>query len=120
MPKAVLNMSGDKKGTKSIILQTLRIYGPISRINLSEQTGLSRPTISVAIGDLIEQGLVKETEKRQQTGGRPATVLELTPGTTVSIGAVFDNGKWTLGAFDLIGNAVKSISIPVSGLSPEA
>jgi predicted NBD/HSP70 family sugar kinase/biotin operon repressor len=94
-------------------LQTLRIFGPISRINLAKQTGLSRAAISVAISDLIEQGMVKETERRQQKGGRPAAVLELAPGFSISIGAEFDNEKWKLGAFDLIGSTVRSIEIPV-------
>lgn len=113
-------IKGDKKGTKTIVLQALRIYGPISRIDLAKETGLSRATISDCVGELITEGFVCETEKIASTGGRPAILLELASGSHTIIGADFDNDVWTLGAFDLLGHAIDTTRIHVGGASPEA
>lgn len=110
----------DQKGSKLSILQTLRVHGSMSRIELTRVTGLSRATISISIAELIENNLVYETDNRQLTKGRPATTVGLAPGSRIIIGADLDNKTWTLGAFDLLGNVVKSVKIPVSTFEPEA
>ncbi|RKN78987.1 ROK family transcriptional regulator [Paenibacillus ginsengarvi] len=110
----------DQKGSKTAILQMLRVHGPMSRIELTQLTDLSRATISVAIGELIELGLVHETVVRQSTGGRPATNLELVPHSHMIIGADLSHQTWTLGAFDLLGNTLETSRISFSPLTPEA
>ncbi|WP_240420574.1 ROK family protein [Paenibacillus periandrae] len=109
----------DQKGSKLTILQTLRIQGSMSRIELTRITGLSRATISISIAELIENDLVCETDNRLSTKGRPATALELVPNSRVIIGADLDNKTWTLGAFDLLGNVIKSMKIPLYTFEPE-
>ncbi|MFD1678064.1 ROK family transcriptional regulator [Alicyclobacillus fodiniaquatilis] len=111
--------SKDQKGTKSIILQTLRIRGPISRAVLSEITKLSRATISEAITSFIDDGWIIETEKMESRGGRPAISLELAPHTCAIIGADLDDQVWTIGAFDLCGNRIHSMQVYVEDSSPE-
>ncbi|MEF3308394.1 ROK family protein [Paenibacillus sp. GYB004] len=110
----------DQKGSKVAILQMLRVYGPMSRIELTRQTDLSRATISVAIQELIELGLVHETEVRPSTGGRPATNLELVPYSRCILGADLNHQSWIIGAFDLLGNTVEKKQIPFAPLTPEA
>lgn len=110
----------DLKGSKAAILQALRIHAPISRIALTQLTGLSRATVSVSIAELIESGLVRETENREFSGGRPATSLELVDKSRAIVGAELNKGTWTLGAFDLVGNALKVVKLPVSDSTPEA
>jgi predicted NBD/HSP70 family sugar kinase len=114
-----INNRGDQKGTKISVIQTLRIHGPVSRIELTRLTGLSRATISLVISDLMASGLVRETEQRYSTGGRPATLLELTSDSKVMIGADFSSQSWILGAFDLLGNIVQKSVIPVGSNAPE-
>jgi predicted NBD/HSP70 family sugar kinase len=48
-------------------------------------TGLSRPTVAERVRVLSEAGLVKETNRRMSSGGRPATVLEFDPRSSVSL-----------------------------------
>jgi predicted NBD/HSP70 family sugar kinase len=115
----ISNEIRDQKGSKLAILQTLRMKGSVSRIELTRITGLSRATISASIAELMEYNLVYETDNRQSTGGRPATSLELVPHSNIMIGADFDNNVWTIGAFDLLGNAVKTVDVPVSATSPD-
>ncbi|MDF2716943.1 MAG: family transcriptional regulator [Paenibacillus sp.] len=110
----------DQKGSKTAILQMLRVHGPMSRIELTQLTDLSRATISVTINELIELGLVHETVLRQSTGGRPATNLELVPYSHIILGADLNHQTWTLGAFDLLGNTVEKGRVSFSPLTPEA
>ncbi|MFE5320642.1 ROK family transcriptional regulator [Paenibacillus sp. NPDC056579] len=109
----------DQKGSKLAILQTLRLHGRMSRIDLTRLTGLSRATISISIAELMENGLVYETDSRMTTKGRPATSLDLVAHSTVMLGADLDNKAWTLGAFDLLGNPIKTTKIPVYSFEPE-
>jgi predicted NBD/HSP70 family sugar kinase len=112
--------TGDQKGSKTAILQMLRLHGTMSRIELMRRTELSRATISLAISELIELKLVRETEVRQSTGGRPATSLELVPDSHIILGADLNDQMWILGAFDLLGNTVGKLQIPYSRPVPEA
>jgi predicted NBD/HSP70 family sugar kinase len=104
----------DQKKTKLNIIQALRVYGSTSRIMLTQLTGLSRATISMAISELMELGLIRETDKVPSTGGRPATVLQLVPHSQLIVGADLDNRAWTIGAFDLLGNVVDMKKVPVN------
>lgn len=108
----------DQKGSKLSILQHLRVHGSMSRIDLTRLTGLSRATISISIAELIESNLVYETDNRQTTKGRPATSLELVPYSATILGADLDNTTWTLGAFDLLGNVIRTVKIPVNVFDP--
>jgi predicted NBD/HSP70 family sugar kinase len=111
---------GDKQKTKTLILQTLRMNGPIPRISLAKHTGLSRAAISSAISELLESGLVLEKEGLRSTGGRPPIALELPPFTHAVLGADYGNQEWTLGAFDLAGNVLSMKTFPVGTPDPEA
>ncbi|WP_028552104.1 hypothetical protein [Paenibacillus sp. UNC451MF] len=57
---------------------------------------------------------------RLRTGGRPATKLVLASQTHAVLGADLNNNRWVLGAFDLQGFPLRTISIPIASPSPEA
>ncbi|MCR8634072.1 MULTISPECIES: ROK family transcriptional regulator [Paenibacillus] len=115
----IIPSKSDQKGSKTSIIQALRMHGSMPRIQLTKITELSRATISSTISELIEWNLVKETEKAPSTGGRPAISLELVPGSHAIMGADLDNQAWTLGVFDLLGNVLHKTKIPVSSSRPE-
>jgi len=115
----IIPNKSDQKGSKTSIIQALRMHGSMPRIQLTKVTELSRATISSTISELIEWNLVKETEKAPSTGGRPAISLELVPGSHAIMGADLDNQVWTLGVFDLLGNVLHMNKIPVSSPRPE-
>jgi len=92
------------------IAETLRAYGPRTRAELVTLTGLSRPTVSSALIDLIGAGMASETATRSTTkpaGGRPPSVVRLTREAGVAVGvdigrrhvrvAVADLGHTVLG-----------------------
>jgi predicted NBD/HSP70 family sugar kinase len=64
-----------KSVNKSIILNKIRTSAPISRAEIAKETKLTPPTVSSNVKELIEQGLVKESELGVSQGGRKPTML---------------------------------------------
>ncbi|MNM09135.1 N-acetylglucosamine repressor [compost metagenome] len=58
------------------LLERIIADGPLSRAELSRRTGLSKPTVSSAILQLLERGLVRETGRGDNSQGRKSTLLE--------------------------------------------
>ncbi len=77
--------------------------GPIARSNLRRMVGTSPSTISAAVQDLLEAGLVKEHGRGQSTGGRQPTLLDLDPRS----GGVL--------AVDVGGHAIRAASANLRG-----
>lgn len=51
----------------------------VSRTDIAEELGLTRAGVTIIINDLIENGIILETESRSTPSGRPPVVLELNP-----------------------------------------
>jgi predicted NBD/HSP70 family sugar kinase len=61
------------------VLETVRASGPISRAEVARQTGISRPTVSLVLRSLLEDGLVRETENEPGTPHFGAVYYEADP-----------------------------------------
>ncbi len=89
--QAGTNIESASAHNRRVILQSIRLYGPLSRPQLVQLSGLSFQTVSSITSDLRERGLVMKSGQRKGSRGQPATELSLDPdgGLTfgVSIGA---------------------------------
>ena len=63
----------------SIILNTLRTAGPLSRASLAAKTGLNKTTVSSLVTELVGARFVRERGFRSSSTGRPGMLLELNP-----------------------------------------
>ncbi|WP_025684084.1 ROK family transcriptional regulator [Paenibacillus maysiensis] len=74
-----MNVTGDqalvKKLNKSIVLERIRLHAPLSRAQLSSQTGLNKATVSNLVAELITDGLIYETGLGESSGGRKPLML---------------------------------------------
>src|SRR5580704_6407719 len=61
------------------VFERIRLLGPVSRPQLAEATGLSKPTISLALVDLERGGLVRHVGQRSGNSGRAALLYEMRP-----------------------------------------
>src|SRR5690349_16972002 len=61
------------------ILELIRHTGTTSRAQIARQTGLSKPTVSLALGGLIDAGLVHEVGRATGGKGPSAVLYELNP-----------------------------------------
>ncbi len=62
---------------RSTVLNTVKNYGPVSRTEIAERTGLSVATISGITAELIESNFVFEKETGTSRGGRRPILLAL-------------------------------------------
>jgi predicted NBD/HSP70 family sugar kinase len=61
------------------VYERIRQHGPVSRPQLAEATGLSKPTISLALADLERWKLVRAVGHRSGNTGRAAVLYEIRP-----------------------------------------
>jgi predicted NBD/HSP70 family sugar kinase len=61
------------------VFERIRQLGPVSRPQLAQATGLSKPTISLALADLERWGLVRPVGHRSGNTGRAAVLYEIRP-----------------------------------------
>jgi N-acetylglucosamine repressor len=66
-----------RKINRALILNLLRLNGPMSRADLSRATNLAIPTISRRVGALIDQEYVREAHIGEVPLGKPPMMLEL-------------------------------------------
>lgn len=66
-----------KSLNKSIILNKIRSEGSISRAQIAKETQLTPPTVGTIVKELLEQGLIKESQLGISQGGRKPTLLVL-------------------------------------------
>jgi predicted NBD/HSP70 family sugar kinase len=91
---------------EQLLLQHIRQYGPCSRAELARLSGLSKPTVSLALANVERSGLVREAGQRTGVPGRSAVLYEIRPDAGYVLG--LDIGRQYLrGALaDLTGTVI--------------
>jgi len=91
---------------EQLLLQHIRQLGPCSRAELARVSGLSKPTVSLALANVERSGLVREAGQRTGVPGRSAVLYEVRPDAGYVLG--LDIGRQYLrGALaDLTGAAI--------------
>lgn len=99
------------------ILEILRRNGPISRPEISKETGINIVTISSYVDNLIKHNLVCEKELDVSEGGRRPELLDLNPqgGYIIGVGLNLLNMVGVL--LDLKGNIILKTQIERPGVS---
>ncbi|MDG1894704.1 MAG: ROK family protein [Fuerstiella sp.] len=72
------------------VLESLQTHGPLSRADLTRDTGISAPTVSKVVVDLLESGLLEEGAAPDNTVGRPGKKIQLARDGAQVIGIVLD------------------------------
>jgi predicted NBD/HSP70 family sugar kinase len=75
-----------RRMTVRAILETLLRHGPLSRAELTRETGISAPTVSKGVSELLERKLVEETSVFENALGRPGKRLSLATTSSRVIG----------------------------------
>ncbi|GAB2690023.1 ROK family transcriptional regulator [Thalassiella azotivora] len=68
---------GMRRHNVAALLRAVVARGRTTRVELARLTGLSAPTVTVAVGALLEAGVLRELEPRPGSRGRPAVPLVL-------------------------------------------
>jgi predicted NBD/HSP70 family sugar kinase len=102
---------------EQLLLDHIRTSGPYSRADLARVSGLSKPTVSLALANLERAGLVRLAGQRTGLPGRTALLYEVRPEAGFVLG--LDIGlRYLRGAVaDLAGEVRARLSVPVHAIT---
>ena len=112
-----------KEINRKNILKIVIEMGPISRIDISKQLKISRPTTSAYIGELIEENIVEEIGKGDSTpsGGKKAMLLQFNVRAGYILGAMIGVKTIRIALTDIGSNIMEIIKVPTEEwLGPDA
>lgn len=112
-----------KEINKKNILRLVLEIGPISRIDISKQLKISRPTTSAYISELIKEDLIEEIGKGDSnpSGGKKAVLLQFNSRAGYILGAMIGVNNIRIALTDLRSNIIEIIKIPTEEwLGPDA
>jgi predicted NBD/HSP70 family sugar kinase len=90
------------------ILQAVREYGPVSRIELGRIACLSNTACMELTRELVSEGLIREKGRGDSSGGRKPVLLEINWGSCYVMGVILSGRGISWGIFDLQLNKVKN------------
>ena len=105
---------------RRVILETIRLHGPISRADIARRTALSVQTVSIIAEQLTGSGLLLEKGLRKGSRGAPALDLTINPEGGFTFGISLDHRRLVCVLVDLAGRLQRQIVTEIAGLSPEA
>jgi predicted NBD/HSP70 family sugar kinase len=85
------------------VLDAVRSEGPISRAEVARKTGISRPTVSLVLRSLLEDGLVRETAHEPGGPHYGAVYYEADPEAALVLGVDFGSRAVRAALCDLSG-----------------
>jgi predicted NBD/HSP70 family sugar kinase len=103
-----------RKLNGALLLDLIRDRGPLSRAELARLSGLTKPTVSSQIADLLRRGVVVEDDKvePESSGGKPARPLRFNAGCGSIIGAEIGPTRIRIALADLNGTIVDRVEPP--------
>jgi len=104
--------------TRGTVLDLIRAARTISRVELAATSGLTAPTITQVVRELMDHGLVVEVGRGASTGGKPPTLLQLNPQARYAIGVLFETNICVIVMVDLAGQQVARTSFPGTAQLP--
>lgn len=100
---------------RSVVLNLIRLSGPIAKANLAERSGLAVSSVMNIVGSLSSQGLVRMVGMGPSTGGRPPVLLEIDPDAYCAVGAAFSTDGVEAVVIDLAGDLAAETCLPLQG-----
>lgn len=103
-----------KEYNRAQILRLLR-RAPVSRAELSRETGLTRAAISLIVEELIREGLVRESSAAADghSRGRMPVLLKLCPDGAYAVGIWLGRSGCRVGICDLAGKVICQEKLPL-------
>ncbi|OHT92512.1 ROK family transcriptional regulator [Mycobacterium syngnathidarum] len=103
------------------VVHLLRTEGPLARADLADRLGLSRPSITAIVGELIQDGTLIELDARVEGPGyrgRPRKLLGCNPQARRVLGIWIDERRARIALADATGNISREDETPTAGRTP--
>ncbi|HYD99473.1 MAG TPA: ROK family transcriptional regulator [Alphaproteobacteria bacterium] len=112
--------TGDSELMRAInrfhVLDAIRRFEPISRVEIGERTRLSRATVSAITADLIEEGLLSADEGEPgatAARGRPRVMLRMNPQAAHVVGVKLSMHQVSISVTNLKAEVLTALTLPV-------
>ncbi|MEZ0075737.1 ROK family protein [Planotetraspora sp. GP83] len=102
-----------RRANRSVVLTKIYSEGPLSRHDLTRLTALSQASVSTLVAELLEEGLVEEAGLVESDGGRPRTLLRVSPAYGHVIGVDVGETRIQVELFDLSMTALAKTDCPI-------
>ncbi|MFJ8823046.1 ROK family protein [Streptomyces sp. NPDC102467] len=108
-----------RRNNRATVLSKLYFDGPLSRQELGPLTALSSGSISNVVAELVAEGLVEEAGSVDSDGGRPRTLLRVTPGSGHVVGVDVGETRVRVELFDLSLSELARVEAPLPVAAPD-
>jgi N-acetylglucosamine repressor len=98
----------------SLLIELVHRSGPTSRADLARQSGLSAPTVSNIVSQLLDRGIFIEVAVAPSNGGRPPVLLKVDPKAGYVIGIKLRGDGLTTVVCDLDAQVMATEETPIS------
>jgi len=98
-----------------LVLKTIYDSLEISRADIARETGLTRPTVSDVVCDLLDTGLIEEVGYGPSTGGKPPILLSVADDSRHLIGIDLASGEFRGAVVNLRGEIRHRVVRPLDG-----
>jgi predicted NBD/HSP70 family sugar kinase len=65
--------------SRFLVLRTVYAQGTVTRAQVSTETGLSPATVTTLVGELVDEGVLREAGQISSQGGRPTSTFQANP-----------------------------------------
>jgi len=102
-----------RKHGRRALLQQIRLAGRIPRIELADQTGISRATVTTITAEFLQNGLIEEVARAENDAdarrGRPRVDLRIRGGAHLVVGVKISSRTMSLVLLDFEGTRLGSL-----------
>ncbi|RKF20299.1 ROK family protein [Alginatibacterium sediminis] len=116
--KQIVNVDRVKQVNTAAIYRLIDLQGPISRIQLSEQSQLAPASVTKITRQLLASGLIQEVAQQASTGGRRAISLMTLQRPYQFISARLGRGVLDISLYDLSGSQQAHQQLSVQSKDP--
>jgi glucokinase len=96
------------------ILKLLRDFGSCSRADLVRASGLSAPTVTNVVKDLLQKGLVEPLGEGESSGGRPPDMIRFHAERGCLLAVQISSGNISFLLTDLNGTELEMRTLPLT------
>jgi predicted NBD/HSP70 family sugar kinase len=104
-----------RRHNRAALLSTLYLHGPVSRLELVAESGLSAATVTNVVAELIADGVVAEAGSVESDGGRPRTLLAVRADFGHVVGVDVSETHVEVGLFDCALGTLGTVRHPLVG-----
>lgn len=98
------NQVGMRQFNERIVLQAIRLHGPLPKADVGRLTRLSMQTVSMIVDRLIDDGLLARQPRVRGRIGQPSVPIALRPEGAYTIGIKVGRRSLDVLAMDFVGN----------------